>query len=227
MRKALKNKNRTAKRRRTGRTSAGELRQLSANAERLGRTAKRLYATARLSTPRACHAALTKIAAFFGYSLSKTARLCLQLAEAMEDGKRGRYNELLKNPLQRIRTGKRIRRPRNKTRADLWAADSTRKPSECNRNNYRLTAYELAIIDRKQAENIAKGHKKTFSRAFVMAQAYGSIPLKNMMSDYLTGQLLGIDPEEARLTRPTRAKAAKTPKEEAAETTAKRTKAGL
>lgn len=196
------------KRRRSGRTPTRQLFEMSRNANRLGRAARRIYGTIRLSvTPRTL-GRLSRAAEFYGLSLSATARRLLYIADEIKEGKTGQALELFRYFEDKARKGTRPTRakPRRKTKtaADVWAeanADQCRKHAPIN---LRLTARNLGDIAEEQDERRLSGFSllKSFSGAFDTLML---IPLSNLIgliAAYERGEFRGIDP--AKRQRPKR-----------------------
>lgn len=197
--------NRTRKRK-SGRAPTEELKALSLNAFRIGKPARRIYASVRLSMTKRNANRLYKIAAIYGITISKAARELLNIEGAIDDGETGNAQKILARY-----KAKKPRGPRRKTISafDIW------RQSEGGRNRQavclKLTAWQLAEIEESQDENRAKRLGRTFSRAFDRLLSYGGAYFDRLIKSVEESGLYG---EAEKEERPTKAKKAKTAEEQ-------------
>lgn len=179
---------------------------MSMHAYEIGTTSKRIYGTARLSVSRHTMRRLSKAAAFYGLSLSATARRLLAIADQMDEGKSATALQLMNYFYYKAKRGTRPTKakPRRKTHTiiDLWAQRQEEEYRHA-KINLRLTARNLADIEtRRQEAEQSQTLPRTFSKAFCALLILPLTAVSNMIRDYESGSMIANEPE--RRTTPRR-----------------------
>ena len=169
-----------ARRRRDGRTSSEQLRILSANGQRLGKCAFKVYGTARLSVTKWTFSKLREVCRYYGMTISKAARLALEIAAQITNGETSKAAASLSTFEAK---GKKAKpRRTTETKADIWAKSEGGRARACV--NFRLNARNLFDIANRSEEDRANGGRgKTFSKAFNVILSLTLIRLQNQIDN--------------------------------------------